>query len=74
MSVSTCLLACDQSNVVVSQHLVGNHEIQVDGDDATVDALFAWVREGGPGWTDPPEVVARLAFPPSGLSRDYITL
>lgn len=79
--VSNCLLACDQSNVVVvspspSGRRAGGRPVWVRGvlDDATVDALVAWVREGGPGWTEPPARVARLAFPPSGLSRDYVTL
>lgn len=81
VSVSNCLLACDQSNVVVvspspSGRAAGGRPVWVRGvlDDTTVDAIIAWVAEGGPGWTDPPELVARLAFPPSGLSRDYVTL
>lgn len=81
VAVSNCLLACDQSNVVVvspspSGRAAGGRPVWVRAvlDDETVDALVAWVIEGGPGWTEPPEQVARLAFPPSGLSRDYVSV
>lgn len=81
VSVSTCLLACDQSNVVVvspsrSGREAGGKPVWVRGvlDDTIVDAVVAWVRDGGPGWVDPPEPIARLAFPPSGLTTAYISV
>ncbi|KGN29963.1 hypothetical protein N802_10080 [Knoellia sinensis KCTC 19936] len=78
---SACLLACDQSNVVVvspspSGRRAGGRPVWIREvlDDDTADALVEWVREGGPGWSDPPEPIARRAFPPSGLATAYITV
>jgi len=76
--VSDCLLACDQSNVVVvtpspAARRAGGRPVWIRHvlDVEVVDAIGDWVRDGGPGWAPPPLRLAPLAFRPSGLSRTY---
>lgn len=75
---SECLLACDQSNVVVvspspSGRRAGGRPVWIREvlDDETVDSIVDWVRDGGPGWADLPAGLAGRAFPPTGLSVTY---
>ena len=56
VSVTACLLACDRSNVVV---VSPSHEGRRAGgrpvwlmhvlEEATIDAVVEWLRQGGPG-------------------------
>ena len=78
VAVSDCLLACDQSNVVVvspspSGRRASGRPVWIRGvlDDETVDGVVAWVRAGGPGWAVLPVALETQAFPPSGLSQTY---
>ncbi|MGW5238415.1 hypothetical protein ACWEOW_05745 [Monashia sp. NPDC004114] len=75
---SACLLACDQSNVVVvtpspEGRRRGARPVWVGGvlDDAAVDDVVAWVRSGGPGVSPLPPRLEGRAFAPSGLSLTY---
>lgn len=75
VAVSQCLLACDESNVVVvSPSPAGRRSgarpvwIRHVLDEQVVDALVDWVRAGGPGSAPLPPVLAARSFPPSGLS------
>jgi (2Fe-2S) ferredoxin len=75
---SACLLACDESNVVVvtpspEGRRRGARPVWVGGvlDDGAVDALVSWANSGGPGIADLPSRLAPRAFPPSGLSLSY---
>ena len=75
---SACLLACDESNVVVVTPSVagrrsGGRPAWVRGvlDDATVDAITGWVALGGPGIAATPESLAPQVFAPSGLSLTW---
>ncbi len=75
---STCLLACDQSNVVVvtpsrDARRHGARPVWVGGvlDDDAIDDVLAWVRSGGPGVSPLPVALEGRAFPPSGLALTY---
>ena len=73
VDVTTCLLACEHSDVVVVSPCAA---ARVDGarplwlarvlDAALVDAVVAWVRAGGPGRAPLPTALApHVVAPPS---------
>ena len=70
--VSTCLAACEWSNVVVvgpdpAERRAGARPIwlaDVHTDDI-VAGVVEWVRRGGPGIEDPPPNLERSMFSPS---------
>ncbi|SDU83571.1 hypothetical protein SAMN04488544_0706 [Microlunatus sagamiharensis] len=73
---STCLDACDHSNVVVV--VPGTSGLERGGaavwvgevlDEATTAALVDWVGAGGPGVATEPVLVDLRAFRPSRLNR-----
>ncbi|MFE7214854.1 (2Fe-2S) ferredoxin domain-containing protein [Streptomyces sp. NPDC001698] len=74
-----CLDACEQANVIVVQpstagRAAGGHPVWlglVNDPDATAD-IAAWVRAGGPGLAEPPEVLYLYAFGPSRRVRRAI--
>lgn len=75
---SGCLLACDESNVVVvtpsaAGRLAGGRPVWVRAvlDDATVDALSGWAVLGGPGVAPLPATLAAQVFAPSALSSTW---
>jgi (2Fe-2S) ferredoxin len=75
---SACLLACDESNVVVvSPSPIGRSQggravwLRRVLDAAAVDAVALWVRRGGPGVVPPPDELAASVFAPSSLSVTY---
>jgi hypothetical protein len=75
---SACLLACDESNVVVVTPSVtgrraGARPVWVRGvlDQDAVDAITGWVALGGPGVVTMPESLAPRVFAPSGLSLTW---
>jgi (2Fe-2S) ferredoxin len=80
VSVTTCLLACDRSNVVVvspdsSGRRKGERSVWLREvlDTGTVDAIASWVVAGGPGHADLPIVlVAHVTTSPSLPLRDSL--
>ncbi|GAB3888281.1 hypothetical protein [Terrabacter terrigena] len=75
---SACLLACDESNVVVvtpspTGRAAGARPVWLRAvlDDATVDEVSAWVRLGGPGVAGIPRALESRVFAPSGLSLTW---
>jgi len=75
---STCLLACDESNVVVVTPSVagrraGGRPVWVRAvlDVEAVDEITAWVTLGGPGVVPVPDALAPRVFAPSGLSLTW---
>ncbi|GAA2747039.1 hypothetical protein GCM10009868_34870 [Terrabacter aerolatus] len=75
---SACLLACEESNVVVvtpstEGRQAGGRPVWVRGvlDDASVDAVTGWVTEGGPGVAPLPSELDDRVFAPSGLSLTW---
>lgn len=75
---SGCLLACDESNVVVVTpsplgRRRGARPVWLGGilDQASVDAIVFWVRSGGPGVAELPARLQSGAFRPSGLAVTY---
>lgn len=74
--VSDCLGACERSNVMVvtpsaAGRLAGARPVwlgEVLDDDAT-DDVIAWVSSGGPGVSEPPNVLDLYAFSPSNRVR-----
>jgi (2Fe-2S) ferredoxin len=65
VTVTTCLLACERSNVVVvspsrTGRLVGARPVWLMQvvDVQTVDTIGRWLREGGPGLRDIPLALA----------------
>ncbi|GAA2155523.1 hypothetical protein FHX52_4039 [Humibacillus xanthopallidus] len=75
---SDCLLACDESNVVVitpspSGRRRGGRPVWVRRvlDDAAVDAIVDWVRAGGPGISGVPGGVRERVFAATSLARSY---
>ncbi|MFH8475897.1 (2Fe-2S) ferredoxin domain-containing protein [Streptomyces sp. NPDC018000] len=71
-----CLDACEQANVIVVQpstagRAAGGRPVWlglVNDPDATAD-IAAWVRAGGPGLAEPPEILDLYAFGPSRRVR-----
>ena len=75
---SDCLLACDESNVVVvtpspAGRRAGGRPVWLRAvlDEAAVDAVTAWVTLGGPGVAPVPETLEQRVFAPSGLALAY---
>ena len=75
---SACLLACDESNVVVvTPSPIGRSQggrpvwLRRVLDEATVDAVALWVRRGGPGVVEPPAELVGSLFAPNALSVAY---
>ncbi len=73
---SSCLDACEHSNVVVvlpgrDGRSAGSDPVWVGGvnDADTTTDLAGWVVDGGPGTADAPTLVAISTFRPSRLSR-----
>jgi hypothetical protein len=78
---SACLLACDESNVVVltpspAGRRAGGRPVWLRAvlDDEAVDAITAWVARGGPGVAEAGPEIEERAFPPSGLSLTWTTV
>ena len=76
VEVSTCLLACEKSNVVVVQpgaegRLAGGRAVWLRAvlDTDAVDAIAGWVRDGGPGLADVPPGLAPLVTTPGVLGE-----
>jgi hypothetical protein len=76
VSASTCLLACEKSNVVVVQpgsvaRLRGARAVWLREvlDVEAVDAIAGWVRAGGPGLCDVPAALAPLLTTPGVLGE-----
>lgn len=75
---SGCLLACDESNVVVVTPSPGGRRagarpvwLRAVLDETTTDAISEWVRRGGPGVASiPPALVSRV-FVPSGIALEW---
>ncbi|WP_055587733.1 hypothetical protein [Peterkaempfera griseoplana] len=74
-----CLDACEQANVIVVQPSAGGRKAGgrplwlglVNDPDAVAD-ITAWVRAGGPGLADPPDILDLYAFSPSRRIRRQI--
>ncbi|MEU1465090.1 (2Fe-2S) ferredoxin domain-containing protein [Streptomyces sp. NPDC005727] len=74
--VVNCLDACEQANVIVVQpspdgRAEGGRPAWlglVNDADATAD-IAAWVRAGGPGVAEPPDILDLYAFSPSRRVR-----
>ncbi|MFD4976567.1 (2Fe-2S) ferredoxin domain-containing protein [Streptomyces sp. NPDC058424] len=74
-----CLDACEQANVIVVQpstagRAAGGRPVWlglVNDPDATTD-IAAWIRAGGPGLAETPEVLDLYAFGPSRRVRRVI--
>ena len=74
-----CLDACEHANVVVVQpsaegRRAGGRPVWlglVNDPDAAGD-INAWVRAGGPGLADPPEILDLYAFQPSRRVRQEL--
>jgi (2Fe-2S) ferredoxin len=76
VDASTCLLACEDSNVVVvspgaSARRAGARPVWLREvlDDAAVDAIAGWVRAGGPGVCDLPGALEPLVTGPGVLGE-----
>ncbi|MEV0223170.1 (2Fe-2S) ferredoxin domain-containing protein [Streptomyces sp. NPDC050704] len=71
-----CLDACEQANVIVIQpssagRAAGGRPVWlglVNDPDASAD-ITAWVRAGGPGLAEPPDILDLYAFQPSRRVR-----
>ena len=71
-----CLLACEESNVVVvspspQARRAGARPVWLGGvlDAAAVDVVVGWVRAGGPGHAEPPAALAAYVVPAPRLAR-----
>jgi hypothetical protein len=70
--VTDCLDACERANVIVVQPSAqgrknGGRPIWlglVNDSDATTD-IATWIKDGGPGLADPPDILDLYAFRPS---------
>jgi (2Fe-2S) ferredoxin len=71
-----CLDACERANVIVIQPSAAGREAggrpvwlgQVNDPDAAAD-IAAWVRDGGPGLAEPPDILDLYTFTPSRRVR-----
>ena len=76
---STCLDACEHANVIVIQpsaqgRQAGGRPVWlglVNDPDAATD-ITAWVTAGGPGITDPPDVLDLYTFTPPRRVRQAL--
>ena len=75
---SACLLACDESNVVVvtpsaAGRRAGGRPVWVRAvlDVGATDEISGWVELGGPGIVPVPDSLAPQVFAPSGLSLTW---
>jgi (2Fe-2S) ferredoxin len=76
---SGCLDACDHANVIVVQpspagRAAGGRPVWlglVNDNDATGD-IITWLRDGGPGLADPPDVLELHVFTPSRRVRQTL--
>ncbi|MFJ9847224.1 (2Fe-2S) ferredoxin domain-containing protein [Kitasatospora sp. NPDC101155] len=74
-----CLDACEQANVIVIQpsaegRKAGGRPVWlglVNDPDAAAD-ITAWVKAGGPGLADPPDILYLYAFQPSRRIRQTL--
>ncbi|MFT9788920.1 (2Fe-2S) ferredoxin domain-containing protein [Streptomyces rhizosphaericola] len=72
VQVTDCLDACERANVIVVQpsaegRRIGGRPVWlglVNDPDATTD-ITTWVESGGPGITDPPDILDLYTFRPS---------
>ena len=76
VDASTCLLACEKSNVVVVQPArAARHRgarpvwLREVLDAEAVDAIAGWVRAGGPGVSEVPPSLAELVTTPGVLGE-----
>jgi hypothetical protein len=76
VDVSTCLLACEKSNVVVVQPSAAARRrgarpvwLREVLDVQAVDAIAGWVRSGGPGVAEVPPALATLVTTPGVLGE-----
>ncbi len=74
--VSDCLDACERSNVMVvtpsaAGRLAGGRPVWLGEvlDDDAADDVITWVASGGPGVSEPPNVLDLYAFSPSNRVR-----
>ncbi|WP_035839284.1 (2Fe-2S) ferredoxin domain-containing protein [Kitasatospora azatica] len=74
-----CLDACDQANVIVIQpsaegRKAGGRPVWlglVNDPDAAAD-ITAWVKAGGPGLVEPPDILELYTFAPSRRIRQAL--
>lgn len=76
VDTSTCLLACEKSNVVVVQpgpagRRAGARPVWLREvlDEPAVDAVLAWLHAGGPGLSEVPAALAPLVTTPGVLGE-----
>ncbi len=69
--VSTCLDVCDQANVIVVQPSAAGRAagarlvwLGLVNDPYATEDVLAWIRAGGPGIADRPEILDLYAFTP----------
>jgi hypothetical protein len=79
VDVTPCLLACDRSDVVVvspsqAGRRAGARPVWLAHvlDDGIVDAISAWVRDGGPGLAEPPAAVRLHVTDPGPLAEQAL--
>ncbi|MFD7015751.1 (2Fe-2S) ferredoxin domain-containing protein [Streptomyces sp. NPDC059161] len=76
---TACLDACERANVIVIQpsaegRKAGGRPVwlgQVNDPGAAAD-ITAWVRNGGPGLAEPPDILDLYAFSPSRRVRNEL--
>ncbi|MET0766686.1 MAG: hypothetical protein ABWY50_03495, partial [Aeromicrobium sp.] len=79
VEVTSCLLACEKSNVVVVQpdataRLAGGRPVWLRAvlDVEAVDEIASWVRAGGPGAADLPGSLTPLLTTPGALGEQVL--
>jgi (2Fe-2S) ferredoxin len=80
VSISSCLLACDQSNVVVVSPSKAGRRAQARAvwfkkvlDERAVDAISEWVVRGGPGLAPMPSMLAAYETTSPSLAEGLAT-